>query len=187
MAERDHFSNDTLRRAEKFQSKLVSPLGKSIVKALTGSSSPAYVQLGFSSDVHARRIDFSYTAKARGNRSVLPLTPPRFWSTAAILQASTEAVDKLVNNDDEIYESFAYHAGKRWHIGIPDSRKGLFERDDDRGTVSLAARIGRGPLRATLGIYNATNDSFNYVKTRISEAPIQILDISIEHPGLRLV
>jgi hypothetical protein len=155
-AEQPHFSERTLNLAETSQ-RLLGSLGQPLVRAISGSSSPAYIQLEWSKQDQLNIDDYTWVG-VPGDPQAGKI--PRNWRRAAVLGTQWGALSKLYDKIDEpvhAMEALAFVADDSIRVGVKENGYSLFRsllRPNENGKyAAVAMRLGRGPLQATMGLW----------------------------------
>lgn len=151
-----HFSKAALNLGEKLQDTRIG-------KWARHSDSPAakYLRWFHLPDVDRDAIDW---AEVPGDLRVKKRQLPREWKNAAILSTDSDEFDRLAAQANDDYgadrwarDAVLYEANGVVRIGINPNPEhhGVFGYESIEGSISLtvAMRLGRGPLRAAMGLY----------------------------------
>ena len=185
-SEKNHFGKRVLDYSERAHQKLGhSALGRTVTRAIAGSSSPAYVQLNWYS--RGVTADTGARAKVAGDPQAGPV--PRFWNRAAVLASHSEDIERLKSTAEDVEhkEAVAYVSEGVWHVGIMASEGALFEELNERENA-VAMRLGKGSLNAAMGIWIPTEKHFMGAGTiRTVDQYAYVRTFVADYPGLNLV
>lgn len=153
-SDKSHFSERTLDIAETGQ-RLLGRLGRPVVRALTGSSFPAYTQLKWSKQEHLDPDDYKW-CHVDGDPGAGLL--PRFWSKAAIIGASSAEFMEFYNEHkkENIDQAAVFVSDGVMRVGTePRLAMSMFGRrvEGQNANNVLAMRIGKGTLQASIGLW----------------------------------
>jgi len=186
MSERPHFSNRVLTASERAQRVLgQTTIGRSITKAVAGSSYPFYRQLDWHTpDTYS---DLRATINVPGDRNAGRV--PRFWHMATVVAFPTEDLEELrtENFKSPQKRAVAYVAENTVHVGTQPNEGYLFERYT-KDELAIAMRLGKGPLAAAVGLWLPEERTFESVgQLRVVEAAIPVSALVEQYPGIKLV
>jgi hypothetical protein len=189
MSEQPHFSRRGLTAAERAQRVLgQTTIGRSLTKAVAGSSYPLYRQLDWHSpDYPFNPPDLEATINVPGDKHAGIV--PRFWHKAMVMAFPTEDLEKLRQDNFRSPQkrAVAYVADNTVHVGTQANEGYLFERLT-KNELTVAMRLGKGPLEATAGLWLPDERTFESVEhLRVVEEAIPITALVEKYPGIKLV
>jgi hypothetical protein len=181
------FSERVLVVAEETQKAIGhTRLGGLLIKAITGSKSPAYVQLDWQSS--GIKTTVKDTVKVLGDPQAGRLA--RHWYTAMMMATSEEELLELerdTGKPDERQRAIAYIADAVVHVGThPDRAEPLLGRTGPK-ELGVAMRLGQSSLEATCGLWIPEEKAFVGVEAvRVVEPHIAVEDLPERYPGVSL-
>jgi hypothetical protein len=189
MSERPHFSKRFLIASEHAQRTIgQTSIGRSLTKAVAGSSYPLYRQLDWHTpDYPYNPPDLRATIKVPGDRNAGRV--PRFWRMATVIAFPTEELEELriENFKSPQKRAVSYVAENTVHVGTQPNEGYLFERYT-KNELAIAMRLGKGPLEATVGLWLPDERTFESVgQLRVVEAAIPVSALVEQYPGIKLV
>jgi hypothetical protein len=185
---KDHFSERTLKTAEHAQKAAVwSRPGRAAVRLVTGSSSPLYRQLQWRSIRNERGL-WMHPAEVAGDPTASLL--PRNWQMAAIIATPHDALQDLIGINSRGAKpepAIAYATKKNINVGtLPVAHETLFQQEGSEALIAM--RLGRGPLRAALGVWLPDQQAFIITpETRVAEPKIDLPKLAARFPNITLV
>jgi len=151
-------------------------LGSRLIRAWSGSRSPAYRQLDwFSQDINKARIKNTITVPGVSQAAMLP----RNWDLAMVMATTDNELERIHEQvgRGSYSDAVAYISEDVVHVGI--GRHGsLFGRLNDEERA-IAMRRGRGPLEAMMGLFMHNRELFVGVEVlRLVEETVHIGNLS---------
>lgn len=192
--EKPHFSKAVLNTSERAQ-RMLGKIGAPLVNMVTGSSFSEYVQLQWAKQPHLNPEDFEWCEVPGDPDAGLV---PRFWKKAAVLGVSVESYHSAWRTADtdkdgsrlheRMLQAVAYEAEGTIRIGTRQGNRTFQEFGVDHvWTDTIAMRLGRGPLKATMGLWFPDRQELVIPDgVRVLEAALPIEDLADAYPYTRL-
>lgn len=185
--EQPHFSAKTIDIAEKAQRF------QWLAKRVAASRSPAYVQLRWHKlpDVDPDSIDWAETVPGDPKAGRLP----RNWRNAVVLGISRKVLAGLSAHDPEndtyAKDVVAYESDGIVRVGVNPDSDHLFGGApywyNGEDILTVAMRLGRGPLKAAMGQYSLAKGLMIPEGTIVVQPSIPNAEIANKYPHTQLV
>lgn len=173
-------SNRILDIAEKLQDYVGF-----LSKPITGSPSPAYVQLSWGKQPQTDPSHLSWV-EIPGNAEAGRI--PRHWPTAAIIGTPSSMLTKIQPRSTEVSQAVAYMADDDIvRVGVlPEGKR--FGYASKAEHEAIAMRVGSGALRATMGLWLPESQQFiGPEEVVVLQTEVAIDKITRQYPDVILV
>lgn len=182
---KEQIVNRVLAVSERFQHTAGhTRFGKAVTRAFTGSTSPMYEQLYWTS--HNIRTVAGQDVELFGDFDAGRLA--RNWQRAGVLATSADELARLKDEHADAWhhEALAYYVGRSIHVGFRAETGLLTEIDNTRQAVAM--RIGREPVMATVGLWLPAERTFvGSSDVTVERHNLPIANLPQVYPDVRLV